>query len=287
MESASNDRKPQWLKIKYKTNKNTQDVTRILQTYGLNTVCDEAMCPNKAECFSNRTATFMILGNNCTRKCTFCNVSKDMPCEPYLDEPRKIANAVKELMLEYVVITSVTRDDLPDGGAGFFAECIKRIRELDHNIKVEVLIPDFKGDAKALRTVADAKPFVLNHNIETVKRLYPEVRPQALYQRSLQLLRDVKDIDSDIFTKSGIMVGLGETAKEVIQTLNDIAACGVKLLTIGQYLAPSKAHHKVIEYVHPDIFTYYKNEALKLGFSFVASGPFVRSSYNAKEAVGI
>lgn len=287
MESASNDRKPQWLKIKYKTNKNTQDVTRILQTYGLNTVCDEAMCPNKAECFSNRTATFMILGNNCTRKCTFCNVSKDMPCEPDLDEPRKIANAVKELMLEYVVITSVTRDDLPDGGAGFFAECIKRIRELDHNIKVEVLIPDFKGDAKALRTVADAKPFVLNHNIETVKRLYPEVRPQALYQRSLQLLRDVKDIDSDIFTKSGIMVGLGETAKEVIQTLNDIAACGVKLLTIGQYLAPSKAHHKVIEYVHPDIFTYYKNEALKLGFSFVASGPFVRSSYNAKEAVGI
>lgn len=287
MESASNDRKPQWLKIKYKTNKNTQDVTRILQTYGLNTVCDEAMCPNKAECFSNRTATFMILGNNCTRKCTFCNVSKDMPCEPDLDEPRKIANAVKELMLEYVVITSVTRDDLPDGGAGFFAECIKRIRELDHNIKVEVLIPDFKGDAKALRTVADAKPFVLNHNIETVKRLYPEVRPQALYQRSLQLLRDVKDIDSDIFTKSGIMVGLGETAKEVIQTLNDIAACGVKLLTIGQYLAPSKAHHKVIEYVHPDIFTYYKNEALKLGFSFVASGPFVRSSYNAKEAAGI
>ena len=287
MDLISNDRKPEWLKIKYKTNKNTQDVTKILQTYGLNTVCDEAMCPNKAECFSNRTATFMILGNNCTRRCTFCNVNKDIPSEPDPKEPGKIAKAVKELLLEYVVITSVTRDDLPDGGALVFAECINRIKELDQSIKVEVLIPDFKGDIESLRTVIKAKPFVLNHNVETVERLYPEVRPQGVYQRSLELLKNVKDIDGSIYTKSGIMVGLGETKDEVMQTIKDIADCGVKLLTIGQYLAPSKAHHKVIEYVHPDVFAEYKKEALKLGFLFAASGPFVRSSYNAKEAAGI
>ena len=283
----SNERKPEWLKIKYKTNKNSADVTKILQTYGLNTVCDEAMCPNKAECFSNRTATFMILGNNCTRRCTFCNVNKDIPSEPDPKEPGKIAKAVKELLLEYVVITSVTRDDLPDGGAFVFAECINRIKELDQSIKVEVLIPDFKGDIESLRTVIKAKPFVLNHNVETVERLYPEVRPQGVYQRSLELLKNVKDIDGSIYTKSGIMVGLGETKDEVMQTIKDIADCGVKLLTIGQYLAPSKAHHKVIEYVHPDVFAEYKKEALKLGFLFAASGPFVRSSYNAKEAAGI
>ena len=271
--------------IKHKSNKNINEVADIVKMFGLNTVCDEAMCPNRTECFSKRTATFMILGRNCTRHCTFCNVQKEGPCVVDETEPKKVAAAVHKLGLVYVVITSVTRDDLPDGGASHFAQCIEEIRKLDDKIKVEVLIPDFRGDTDALKTVMDAKPVVLNHNVETVKRLYPEVRPEADYYRSLELIKKVKELDCDMHTKSGIMLGLGEEKEEVISTLKDLADSGCEFLTIGQYLAPSKAHHKVMRYVHPDEFEEYKKIATDLGFKHVASAPFVRSSYHASEAI--
>jgi lipoyl synthase len=279
------NRKPEWLKIKYRSNKNTSDVDEILRAYGLNTVCEEAMCPNRAECFSKRVATFMILGKNCTRRCTFCNVSKELPCIVDPEESMKVALAAKEMGLVYVVITSVTRDDLPDGGASHFASCIEEMRIIDPDIKVEVLIPDFMGDADALKCVVDKKPFVLNHNIETVERLYPEVRPQAAYQRSLELLRRTRELDKDMITKSGIMLGLGETRDEVLKTLRDLIEADVKSITIGQYLAPSKKHHEVMRYVEPSEFEEIGMIAKDMGFIHVASAPFVRSSYNAAEIV--
>jgi len=281
----SAERKPEWLKIKYRANKNTSDVDEILRTYGLNTVCEEAMCPNRAECFSKRVATFMILGKNCTRRCTFCNVSKEMPCAVDPEEPRHVALAAKEMGLVYAVITSVTRDDLPDGGASHFARCIEEMRIIDPDIKVEVLIPDFMGDADALKCVVDKKPFVLNHNIETVERLYHEVRPQAVYHRSLELLRRTRELDKDMITKSGIMLGLGETREEVLRTLKDLIEADVKSITIGQYLAPSKEHHEVVRYVEPSEFEEIGRIAKDMGFIHVASAPFVRSSYNASEIV--
>lgn len=280
-----NERKPDWLKIKHIANRNINDVDEIVKEFGLNTVCDEAMCPNRTECFSKRTATFMILGSRCTRNCTFCNVRKKGPDAVDKKEPEKVAAAVHKLRLVYVVITSVTRDDLPDGGASHFAKCINEIRKLDSEIKVEVLIPDFKGNTDALRTVVNAGPFVLNHNIETVKRLYPMVRPEADYLRSLELIKKVKEMDSKMHTKSGIMLGLGEEKKEIIDTLKDLVGSGCEFLTIGQYLAPSKEHHKVIRYVHPDEFKEYWKTAIDLGFKHVASAPFVRSSYHAFEAI--
>jgi lipoyl synthase len=283
----SSDRKPEWLKIKYISNRNTGEVDDILKRYGLNTVCDEAMCPNKGECFSRRTATFMILGKNCTRNCTFCGVSKGALEVPDPHGPEKIAMAVKELGLLYIVITSVTRDDLCDGGASVFAGCIEEIRKSDDGIKVEVLIPDFQGDPDALTAVVKARPYILNHNIETVKRLYPEVRPQAVYKRSLELLRRVREMDPEMLTKSGMMLGLGEERNEVLETFADLLSCGVELLTVGQYLAPSGSHHKVVRYVHPDEFEDYRKIALDMGFAYVASAPFVRSSYNAAEAYNI
>lgn len=281
----SAERKPEWLKIKYRANKNTSDVDEILRAYGLNTVCEEAMCPNRAECFSKRVATFMILGKNCTRRCTFCNVSKEMPCAVDPEEPRHVALAAKEMGLVYAVITSVTRDDLPDGGASHFARCIEEMRIIDPDIKVEVLIPDFMGDVDALKCVVDKKPFVLNHNIETVERLYHEVRPQAVYHRSLELLRRTRELDKDMITKSGIMLGLGETREEVLRTLKDLIEADVKSITIGQYLAPSKEHHEVVRYVEPSEFEEIGRIAKDMGFIHVASAPFVRSSYNASEIV--
>ncbi len=268
--------------MKIQGGENLNYVQKILSEYHLNTVCEAANCPNRMECFSSKTATFMILGSRCTRNCTFCDVFSGQPDMVDPDEPDHVAQAVKALGLKYVVVTSVTRDDLPDGGAEHFARVIEAIKKSTPDALVEVLIPDFKGDPDALRTVIDAKPVIINHNIETVPRLYGEVRPQAVYERSLELIKRVKDF-SGLYSKSGIMVGLGETYDEVIESLHDLREADCDFLTIGQYLAPSKDHHPVVEYIHPDIFKKYKEEALKMGFKEVASGPLVRSSYKAHE----
>ncbi|MGE5676845.1 MAG: lipoyl synthase [Pseudomonadota bacterium] len=276
-------RKPEWLRIDMNKGRSLDYVQNILRQFSLNTVCEEANCPNRMECFSKRTATFMILGSQCTRNCRFCNVTHAAPQPVDPEEPRKVAQAASELGLRHVVITSVTRDDLPDGGARHFAQVIKEIRALDSNMAVEVLIPDFRGSYMALETVIKARPDILNHNIETIPRLYSEVRPAAIYVRSLQLLARVKSTNDRIFTKSGIMLGLGETEKEVLQVMGDLRIAGCDFLTIGQYLAPSSRHYPVKEYVTPEVFDRYKEAALGMGFSFVASAPLVRSSYNAAE----
>ena len=278
-------RKPDWLKIKYHINNNSKEVDEILKSLNIHTVCEEALCPNRGECFSKRTATFMILGTNCTRHCAFCNVSKNSPDLVDELEPEHIKTAVDKLNLKHVVITSVTRDDLGDGGALHFAKCIKEIKTLKKDVSIEVLIPDFVGSYNDLKTVVDANPLILNHNIETIGRLYPTVRPEANYKRSLGVLKNTKKINPNMLTKSGIMVGLGEKFEEVVKTLEDLRLVDCDFLTIGQYLAPSKKHHDVIEYIHPDVFDKYKTKAEKLGFKYVASAPFVRSSYNALEAV--
>jgi len=280
-------RKPEWLRIDLNKGRSLDYVKDILQRFSLNTVCEEANCPNRMECFSKKTATFMILGSQCTRDCTFCNVSHGAPQPVDPEEPENVAKAAVELGLKHVVITSVTRDDLPDGGAKHFSEVIRAIKALDDSIVVEVLIPDFGGSMVALETVVDAGPDILNHNIETVPRLYNEVRPSALYHRSLELLERVKSLDSGMYTKSGIMVGLGETEDEIIQVFKHLRSMGCDFLTVGQYLAPSAKHHPVVEYVTPETFAMYKEKALSLGFSFVASAPLVRSSYNAAEMLGM
>ena len=278
--------KPQWLRIKAHSTHQYDEVAALLKKLSLNTVCSEANCPNMMECYSRRTATFMILGNTCTRNCTFCNVLKGRtPQAVDPEEPRHVARAVTELGLKHVVVTSVTRDDLPDGGSGHFADVIHGIRKRDNRITIEVLIPDFQGDAEALKTVAAAKPHVINHNIETVPRLYPEVRPMAEYDRSLTLLQNVKAMDPGIYTKSGIMLGLGETETEVKEVLGALRDVKCDFVTIGQYLAPSAEHHPVMAYVHPDVFEAYAEWGYTIGFSHVASGPLVRSSYHAEQAI--
>lgn len=277
--------KPEWLRVKAHSTKNNEFVEEILKNLNLNTVCDEAACPNRGECFARKTATFMILGSVCTRGCTFCNVSKGKPMKVDENEPLHVAQAVKSLNLKHAVITSVTRDDLPDGGAGHFASVINAIKKEAPNVAVEVLIPDFKGNDEALKKVIDAKPDIINHNIETVPVLYPEVRPQANYTRSLDLLGKVKDINSGVFTKSGIMLGLGEKTEDVLKVLSDLREVNCDFLTIGQYLAPSSAHHPVIEYVHPEHFNMLKEKAYEMGFLAVASGPLVRSSYMAETMI--
>jgi len=280
-------RKPDWLRIDLNKGRSLNYVKEILSRFSLNTVCEEANCPNRMECFSKKTATFMILGSQCTRNCRFCNVTHGAPQPVDPEEPDKVAKAAAELELKHVVVTSVTRDDLPDGGARHFSRVIKAIKSLSGDTVVEVLIPDFRGSFAALETVVKAKPEVLNHNIETVPRLYPEVRPAAIYERSLELLSRVKSIDGSMLTKSGIMVGLGEKEEEVIRVFNDLRSAGCDFLTIGQYLAPSAGHYPVAEYISPEIFKMYKEKALSLGFSFVASAPLVRSSYNAAEMLTI
>lgn len=277
--------KPDWLKIKFQSGQNKTQVEKLISRLALHTVCSEANCPNLMECFNRKTATFMILGHVCIRNCTFCNVSGGKPDILDGEEPKHVAQAVKELGLRYVVITSVTRDDLPDGGAGHFANVIQEIRKLDNHVKIEVLIPDFLGDENSLRKVVEAKPDVINHNVETIPRLYPEVRPMAVYARSLELLQNVKKMDDSILTKSGVMVGLGEEKSELVEVFKDLRAKHCDLLTVGQYLAPSKKHHPVVEYVHPDVFEEYRQIAMELGFKYVASGPLVRSSYMADKAV--
>jgi len=275
-------RKPEWLKIE-KGKSQCGKVSRILQANNLNSVCAEAGCPNQGECFKSGTATFMLLGKRCTRNCTFCQVTKDQP-EPVDDrEPFHVANAVKEMGLEHVVITSVTRDDLPDGGAGHFVRTIEAVRTTSPDITIEVLIPDFKGSMEALTTVMEASPDILNHNVETVPGLYDLVRPMADFDRSIELLTRAKQIKNTVYTKSGFMVGLGETREQVSALLMRLQQAGCDMVTIGQYLQPSALHYKVREYVHPDVFLQYKEEAIRIGIPCAASGPLVRSSYHAKE----
>ena len=274
--------KPPWLRKRFAFNSSAKEVHNLLQGLTLHTVCQEARCPNQLECFAEHTATFMILGDHCTRNCTFCAVAHGSQEPPNPDEPRRVAEAVAHLGLKYVVLTSVTRDDLPDGGAAHFAATIKAVREIGDEVSVEVLVPDFQGSGQALAAVLAAAPAVLNHNLETVPRLYPAVRPQANYERSLQLLAEVKRLAPDTLSKSGFMVGLGEKRKEVSTLMLDLRKVGCDLVTIGQYLRPSRDHHPVVKYVPPSTFEAYKVEAYSLGFLGVASGPYVRSSYQAE-----
>lgn len=277
-------RKPEWLRIEKRKGENLGYVRNLLNKYSLNTVCDGANCPNKVECFSKKTATFMIMGSECSRNCRFCDVklSKNLlPLDP--NEPENLAAATMDLGLKHVVITSVTRDDLPDGGAEHFAKTIKAVRARDKDIIIEVLIPDLQGDIDALKVIVDAKPDIINHNIETVPTLYDKVRPMAIYKRSLEVLSNVKKLDSTIFTKSGIMLGLGETHEQVVEVFKDLREHDCDFLTVGQYLPPSTKHVELQEYITPEHFERYRVDAESLGFKFVASSPLVRSSYKASE----
>jgi lipoic acid synthetase len=253
----------------------------LLEGLNLHTVCDSALCPNRGECFKKGTATFIILGNVCTRNCGFCAVKKGKPLPLDPEEPYHIAQAARHLQLKHIVVTSVTRDDLPDGGAEHFAETIIEIKKQLPKSTIEVLVPDFKGSWEALQRVIDAQPEVINHNIETVNRLYRLVRPKAVYKRSLELLRQVKIRDKNIISKSGIMVGLGEEEEEIIQAMKDLREVDGDILTIGQYLRPSPLHLRVQNYLHPDKFEEYQKAGMSLGFKYVASAPLVRSSYHA------
>lgn len=276
------ERKPVWLNKRFEYKKH-KEMGELLRELNLNTICREAMCPNISECYSKGVATFLILGDICTRSCKFCAVKKGSPRDVDRDEPRRIVDAIRRLNLNYVVITSVTRDDLEDGGASNFVEVVHNIRRELKGVKVELLIPDFKGNEVALRKVIDAKPDVLAHNVETVPRLYKEIRPGADYARSLRVLKLVKEYDKKIYTKSGIMLGLGEEEEEVLEVLSDLRKAGCDFLSIGQYLSPSKAHFPVRQYLKPEKFAYYKEKAHGMGFLYVASGPYVRSSYLASE----
>jgi lipoyl synthase len=275
--------KPRWLKKRLPTGPQFEKIKGLIAKDRLHTVCQEARCPNIWECFSQQTATFLIMGSRCSRNCRFCSVEQGPMEAPDPAEPVLVASAARQMGLKYVVITSVTRDDLPDGGATFFAKTIDEVHRQIPGALVEVLIPDFRGAAEALQTVLKARPDVLNHNIETVPRLYPIVRPQANYRRSLQLLNRVRKYDPDLPTKSGLMLGLGESSTEVRSTLKDLIDAGCRILTLGQYLQPSKAHLAVERFVPPAEFEQWKHTALEMGFSEVASGPFVRSSYHAQE----
>ena len=276
-------RKPPWLKHKIPSGPVYQGVRGILRQKQIHTVCQEALCPNMGECFSHNTATFLILGDHCSRNCRFCAVQHGNPKPIDAREPVRVAEAAQQMRLKHVVITSVTRDDLADGGANHFAETISAVRSHLPEATVEVLIPDLQGDWKALQKITITRPDVLNHNLETVPRLYPMVRPQAVYQRSLELLRQVRHMDAALLTKSGLMLGLGEEAKEIEQTLQDLLEAGCSLLTLGQYLQPSSRHLPIQRFVTPDEFEKWKAKALGMGFTRVASGPLVRSSYHARE----
>jgi lipoic acid synthetase len=275
--------KPRWLKKRLPIGPEYEQVKKLIGTGQLHTVCQEARCPNMWECFSQQTATFLIMGSRCTRDCRFCSVAHGPVGPPDPAEPDRVAAAAQQMGLRYVVITSVTRDDLADGGAAFFAETIAALHRRIPSVKVEVLIPDFQGNAQALLAVLNAQPDVLNHNIETVPRLYETVRPQARYRRSLQLLSRVKKYAPGMPIKSGLMLGLGESSEEIRTTLQNLVDAGCRILTLGQYLQPSKAHLPVERFVSPTEFENWKDTALEMGFCEVASGPFVRSSYHAKE----
>lgn len=276
-------KKPDWLRVQY-NREAVEEVARLMKDLKLNTVCKEANCPNLGECYKKHTATFMVMGSACTRNCRFCNVScaKPQPLDP--DEPRHLAEVAKKLALRHVVVTQVTRDDLPDGGAAHMAAVVRAVHETCPGTTVEVLISDLKGSEDALRVVLDAKPEVLNHNVEMVSRLYHDVRPQARYERSLKVLSDSKKFAPNILTKTGFMLGLGETDDEVYTLMDDIRATGCDILTISQYLQPSPQHWALQRYVTPEEFARLKDIAMEKGFKFVASSPLVRSSYRAAEA---
>jgi lipoic acid synthetase len=275
--------KPAWMKIKLPASSaKIEGIKNAMRKHGLHSVCEEASCPNLSECFNHGTATFMILGAICTRRCPFCDVAHGKPLPPDPDEPKKLALTIRDMNLRYVVITSVDRDDLRDGGAGHFAECVKQIRALNPHIKIETLVPDFRGKIDvALEILSKNPPDVFNHNLENVPRLYKEIRPGADYQWSLRLLREFKALFPHLPTKSGLMVGLGETNEEILNVMQDLRDNGVTMLTLGQYLQPSRHHLPVDRYVSPPEFDEMKQKAVAMGFEHAACGPFVRSSYHA------
>jgi lipoic acid synthetase len=279
------EKRPDWLKVRLQVNENFMKVRKIVDLNRLHTVCEEARCPNISECWSRGTATFMILGDICTRSCGFCAVKTGRPVGVDFDEPRRVAEAVKKMNLKHAVITSVNRDELKDGGASIFAETIRQIRKLVPECRVEVLIPDFKGDESALDIVIDARPDILNHNVETVPRLYPSVRPQAKYERSLNILDYCKR--RGLITKTGMMLGIGERVEEVIDVMRDLRSIDVDILTLGQYLQPTRMHLPVDRFVTPREFDMLKKLGLEMGFRYVESGPLVRSSYHAESHIVI
>ncbi len=275
------NRRPEWLRVRLPAGEGYLEIKRLLRSAQLHTVCEEAQCPNIGECFNQRTATFLILGDVCTRGCRFCNVARGVtqPIDP--GEPERVAVSARQMGLRHVVVTSVTRDDIPDGGAQQYADTIAAIRRCSPESTVEVLIPDFRGDIDALNVVIRAKPDIINHNIETVPRLYKIVRPGAVYERSLFLLDQVRQGSFDIVTKSGLMVGLGEESEEIIEVMKDLRGVGCDVLTIGQYLSPGRQHLPVKRFYHPDEFETLRVMGRKMGFTHVESGPLVRSSYHA------
>jgi lipoyl synthase len=273
--------RPDWLKVRVGSGESFSNIRNLIEGQKLHTVCEEARCPNMGECWNAGTATFMILGDVCTRSCGFCAVKTGRPTVLDLEEPYRVANAIRIMGVKHAVITSVNRDELPDGGAAVFAETIRQARIVNPGVRVEVLVPDFRGVWWALDLVIEAKPDILNHNTETVPSLYPAVRPQGKYTRSLELIRRAKK--AGMLTKSGLMLGLGETTEEVVRVMEDLVAHGCDILTLGQYLQPTKDHLPVARYVHPDEFKLLKSRGLEMGFRYVESGPLVRSSYHAEQ----
>jgi len=281
-------RKPEWIRMKVPDSARFQEIKQVLRENKLHTVCEEASCPNIGECFSGGTATFMILGDICTRRCPFCDVSHGKPLPPDINEPTNLARTIAQMYLRYVVITSVDRDDLMDGGAQHFVDCIQSVREQSPNIKIEVLVPDFRGRLDiAVEVLKIAPPDVMNHNLETVPRLYKQARPGADYQNSLNLLKVFGELHPDVPTKSGLMLGLGETDEEILEVMQDLRAHGVTMLTLGQYLQPSQHHLPVLRFVTPERFAEFEQQALAMGFTKAACGPMVRSSYHADTQAGI
>lgn len=277
-------KRPDWLKVRLPAGPRYIELKQMMRSMDLHTVCEEARCPNMGECWGHGTATFMILGDVCTRACRYCAVTSGKPHTLDLSEPTRVAEAVRGMALKHAVITSVDRDDLPDGGSNLFAATIRKVHELNPDCAVEVLTPDFQGVEASLQTIVDAAPEILNHNIETVKRVFPKVRPgRSKYAISIEFLRRAKELDPEVLTKSGLMVGLGETHDEVVETMSDLRGVGVDILTIGQYLQPTAKHVVIDRYYHPDEFTQLRSEGFDLGFKHVESGPLVRSSYHAHE----
>ena len=276
-------RHPDWLKVKIGGGENFAKMKSILRNAKLHTICEEAKCPNIAECFGNGTSVFLILGDTCTRNCKYCNVKHGNPKSLNYNEPKDVAESVRKLDLKYVVITSVTRDDLDDGGALFFYNTIKEVKSLNKKCKLEVLIPDFKGNIESLKKIVSAKPDVINHNIEVVQELFPDIRPEGNYKISIKVLKNIKEIDNNLKSKSGFMIGLGETKDQILNTMKDLRKANVDYLTIGQYLQPSKNHAEIKKYYTPKEFEELKNTAINMGFKHVESGPLVRSSYHAEK----
>lgn len=276
-------RKPEWIKVKMQGGTKSNKVNSLISDLSLNTVCNEANCPNMMECFERGTATFMILGRNCTRNCTFCNVTREMPDDVILDEPENVAKAIEKLNLKHAVITSVTRDDLVDQGANQFARVVEEIKKATPNVSIELLIPDMQGKTELIDIILDSEPNILNHNVETVPELYDDVRPMAIFERSIEVLDYVKKKKPDMKTKSGVMLGLGETKDQLLEVFKRLREVDCDMLTLGQYLQPTTSHIDVKEYITPEQFDEYKEIALSMGFKRVASAPLVRSSYYAED----